>query len=364
MDIRFSVTKMPFDYQMNHPDVPQVVSVGMCSYSGNELIHFGGEKDSRLFCNVLIGRFCSLASDITFFIGLNHIYKNVVTAYPFDDRGIAIDFSAWNRPYERHLIPNLRQTRDNHYQVIIGNDVWIGNGATIIGGVKIGSGAIIGTNSVVAKDIPPYAIAVGNPARVVKFRFDADTISKFLAIKWWNWDIKKILDNVPQMYCIEKFLSAHYTPGMELAPYAEIGGGAQLERYIAEGRKIYSFVADFRTVQPLWKRVISGFLKSPRKNSVLLFWLGEGATPADFENLKTFVNSVGLSEGKIIHVLPQKFSPYLLRNSTHFITTRDMVTLECLDWLYDTNVKVVSALDDGIFTDEPEVSWNELYAKS
>ena len=123
-------------------------------------------------------------------------------------------------------------------------------------------------------------------------------------------------------------------------------------------------MADFRTVQPLWKRVISGFLKSPRKNSVLLFWLGEGATPADFENLKTFVNSVGLSEGKIIHVLPQKFSPYLLRNSTHFITTREMVTLECLDWLYDTNVKVVSALDDGIFTDEPEVSWNELYAKS
>ena len=225
MDIRFSVTKMPFDYQMNHPDVPQVVSVGMYSYAGNELIHFGGEKDSRLFCNVLIGRFCSLADDITFFIGLNHVYKNVVTTYPFDDRGIAIDFSAWNRPYERHLIPNLRQTRDNHYQVIIGNDVWIGNGATIIGGVKIGSGAIIGTNSVVAKDIPPYAIAVGNPARVVKFRFDADTISKFLAIKWWNWDIKKILDNVPQMYCIEKFLSAHYTPGMELAPYAEIGGG-------------------------------------------------------------------------------------------------------------------------------------------
>ena len=66
----------------------------------------------------------------------------------------------------------------------------------------------------------------------------------------------------------------------------------------------------------------------------------------------------------MIHVMPQKFSPYLLRNSTHFITTREMVTLECLDWLYDTNVEVVSALDDGIFTDEPEVSWQELYSNS
>ena len=94
---------------------------------------------------------------------------------------------------------------------------------------------------------------------------------------------------------------------------------------------------------------------------MLLFWLGEGATQTDFDNLKTFINNIGLSEGKMIHVPPQKFLPYLLRNSTHFITTREMVTLECLDWLYNTNVKVVSALDDGIFADEPEVSWEELY---
>lgn len=82
---------------------------------------------------------------------------------------------------------------------------------------------------------------------------------------------------------------------------------------------------------------------------------------ADLENLQNFAGSIGISDGKIIHVMAQKFSPYLLRNSTHFITTREMSTLECLDWLYDTKVKIVSALDDGIFPDEPEVSWEELY---
>ena len=138
-------------------------------------------------------------------------------------------------------------------------------------------------------------------------------------------------------------------------------GGAAIEEYRAEGRKIYAFVADFASAQPLWKRVVSGFLKSQEKNSVLLFWAGEGMSLAIFDNIKNFAYSIGISDGKIIHVIPQKFSPYLLRNSTHFITTREMVTLECLDWLYGTNVKIVSALDDGIFAGEPEVSWQELY---
>ena len=62
----------------------------------------------------------------------------------------------------------------------------------ILGGVKIGNGAVIGTGAVVAKNIPPYAIAVGNPARVIKYRFDEETIKKLLAVKWWNWDLKKL----------------------------------------------------------------------------------------------------------------------------------------------------------------------------
>ena len=86
-------------------------------------------------------------------------------------------------------IPNKRR---NPCQIIIGHDVWIGHGVKILGGVKIGNGAVIGTGAIVAKNIPPYAIAVGNPARVIKYRFDEETIKKLLAVKWWNWDLKKL----------------------------------------------------------------------------------------------------------------------------------------------------------------------------
>lgn len=91
-----------------------------------------------------------------------------------------------------------------------------------MGGVKIGNGALIGANSVVAKDIPPYAIAVGNPARVIKYRFDEETIKKLLAVKWWNWDAKKIADNLPLMNDVEKFLELHYSPELDAFPEDDI----------------------------------------------------------------------------------------------------------------------------------------------
>ena len=79
---------------------------------------------------------------------------------------------------------------------IVGNDVWIGQNVTIMPGVHIGDGAIIGANSVVASDIPPYTIAVGNPCKVKKKRFDDELIKYLLELKWWDWDSEKIFKNI------------------------------------------------------------------------------------------------------------------------------------------------------------------------
>ena len=90
--------------------------------------------------------------------------------------------------------------------VIIGNDVWIGNNVTILGGVEIGDGAIIGAGSVVTKNIPPFSIFAGVPARLIKNRFDDETIKKLLEIKWWNWEISKIILESKQFNSVELFI--------------------------------------------------------------------------------------------------------------------------------------------------------------
>lgn len=177
--------------------------------------------------HVLIGKYTSIAHEIIFDVALNHNYKAAST-YPFQ-------YPDMLKQLGNDYVENLKDAKfpkkfpaKNPHQVIIGSDVWIGRGVMIMGGVTIGSGAVIGAGAVVAKNIPPYAIAVGNPARVIKYRFDEETIKKFMAVKWWNWDLKKIYANLPIMGDVEKFLVEHYREGMERPSYAQIpdGGGA------------------------------------------------------------------------------------------------------------------------------------------
>lgn len=136
---------------------------------------------------LIIGKFCMIASDVTFIMnGANHL-TDAISTYPF-----AIFGHGWETAMEGKTYPTKRDT-------IIGNDVWIGYGATIMPGVQIGDGAIIATKSVVTKDVPPYAIVGGNPAKVIKLRFPEEQIAKLLDIKWWDWPIESITKHVQQL---------------------------------------------------------------------------------------------------------------------------------------------------------------------
>ena len=249
MDINFNEsTHLPIDRPYNYSHNGQnfnALTIGACSYLCGAALKY--IDYSRYLPHILIGRFSSLAGNITFFAGQNHEYKNVATTFPFDAFDVVKKICVAANVSNLNYFPHEKRF-DNHYQIIIGHDVWIGNGAQIISGVKIGSGAIVGTNAVVAKDIPPYAIAVGNPARVVKYRFDVDTIKKFLAVKWWNWDIKKILENVPLMHDAERFLAEHYTDKLACIPYEKIWGGRQLKNTVQKAGK---FMRSWRTSRRL-----------------------------------------------------------------------------------------------------------------
>jgi acetyltransferase-like isoleucine patch superfamily enzyme len=97
--------------------------------------------------------------------------------------------------------------RDETYNAIIGNDVWIGNDVIIMGGLKIGDGAIIGTGAIITKNVPPYAVVIGVPGKVIKYRFTDDEIGKLLEIQWWNKDKEWISENSDYFDNINRFLS-------------------------------------------------------------------------------------------------------------------------------------------------------------
>ncbi|MBO0329261.1 CatB-related O-acetyltransferase [[Muricauda] lutisoli] len=136
---------------------------------------------------LIIGKFCMIASDVKFIMnGANHLTDSLST-YPFSIFG-----NGWEKAMEGKTFPQKGN-------ITIGNDVWIGYNATIMAGVTIGDGAIIATNSTVVKDVEPYSIVGGNPAKEIKKRFSKKTIAKLLELKWWDWDIEKITANVQHL---------------------------------------------------------------------------------------------------------------------------------------------------------------------
>lgn len=153
---------------------------GVENFEKNVLYHFPFIGDK-----LIIGKFCAIARATTFIMnGANHKVSGFST-YPFQIFG-----NGWEKVMpESGDLPFKGDT-------VIGNDVWIGYDATIMPGVTIGNGAIIASKAVVTKDVSPYAVVGGNPATVLKYRFDESTISELTNIAWWDWSKEKITRNL------------------------------------------------------------------------------------------------------------------------------------------------------------------------
>ena len=166
-------------------------SYGKYTY-GKPILHWNnGAK-------LIVGNFCSIAANVNIYLGGNH-RTDWVTTYPFGH----IHHNTFNK-FNGIGHPSTKG------DVIIGNDVWISDNVTIMSGVKIGDGAIIANNSHVVKDVEPYSITGGNPARHIKYRFTQEQREKLLEIEWWNWDDEKI-NNFTPLLCnddIDQFINA------------------------------------------------------------------------------------------------------------------------------------------------------------
>jgi acetyltransferase-like isoleucine patch superfamily enzyme len=167
------VKKIEMVYTRQH--YPQY-KIGKGTYGHPKVLPFGATTTLE------IGAYCSISDEVTIFLGGEHRH-DWVTTYPFNN--------FWEQAKQITGSPHTKG------DVTIGNDVWIGRGATILSGVTVADGAVIGCQALVSKDVPPYAIVGGNPAQIIKKRFDDLTIKKLLATAWWDWDETRIEKAIP-----------------------------------------------------------------------------------------------------------------------------------------------------------------------
>ena len=170
-----------------------IISVGQKSYI------CGANIDGNV--KTFIGKFSSVSSGINFRGGINngHDYKKI-SSYE-------ISGFEWHIP--REFLPSQDMCK-----ILIGNDVWIGRGCILKctnpnKPLVIGDGAVVASDSVVVKNVPPYAIVGGNPAKIIKYRFPPHVIEALQLIKWWDWSIDKIHDNFKYFNDIDKFIALH-----------------------------------------------------------------------------------------------------------------------------------------------------------
>lgn len=154
-----------------------IIKVGCYTYGKLNVISYA--EKSKL----VIGHFCSIAENVTFLLDVEHYFNHISTF-----------------PYKVKVLHAVKSEAFSKGDIIIDDDVWIGYGATIMSGVHIGQGAVIASNSVVTKDVPPYAIVGGVPAKVIRYRFELDLIQELLKVDYSRLTKEKIEKHIDQLY--------------------------------------------------------------------------------------------------------------------------------------------------------------------
>lgn len=176
---------------VRQPGIPDYVEIGDHSYGYDLSFHRWVDE------KIKIGKYCSISQNVKFLAGGNH-RTDAVSTFPFD----------WMMHGKQAATVDDRSYSPTG-DIVVGNDVWIGYGASLVGGMTVGHGAVIASHAVVFTSIPPYAIAVGNPAKITKFRFDVETVAALLRIAWWDWDEELVRARVNSFYNdVEDFIDA------------------------------------------------------------------------------------------------------------------------------------------------------------
>lgn len=325
-----ATVKKPSTIITNFNDIKDfpLLNIGVDSYIVSSQIHTGLNFSQKFIHNIQIGNYCSIATNFIMLVDLNHDYKSITTS--------AASF----------LKANDSSKIRRKGQIIIQNDVWIGNQVILMSGVNIGNGAVIGAGSVVTKDIPPYAIAAGNPCKIIKYRFTPEQIYKLQLIRWWDFDVDFLQEN-SNMFSedIEVFINKFYPNAFEKKE--------QLTSLNLELRNTtYLFFPDFEENFSIWQKVIKTYCStfSEVDDVTLLIFIEKTDKVQNYLNqLENVVNSY--QNCPDIYVLCDKIydERLLFMQADYFITSRSINTVRRITYADEFSVKILSGVDIPIF---------------
>ena len=283
--------------------------------------------------NLQIGRYSSLAEGIVFLMDVDKNYKQVCI-------GALSAFKEQN-----HDAKSIMKRKG---QIIIQNECWIGHGVTIMGGVTVHNGAIIAAASVVTKDVPPYAIVAGNPARIVKYRFDEQQIQDLQRIAWWNWSQDKIRSNAESFqWDVSEFISRHIGEANRELSNVPLPNGHR--RHGAP--YTYLLIPDFHDPYPTYEKVIREFAACFNENAEMLIYIKQDGR---FDNHEAIIRSIldAYSEHRcILTVLTDTVNDErsLFKIADYYITTRAKENVQRMGYAALYNTQCISGVDIPVF---------------
>jgi virginiamycin A acetyltransferase len=300
--------------------------IGKYSYINEATIYLNRDEHGKV-TNLQIGSHCSFGLRISLLFNRNHDHMSLTT-------------STMPQLSDRPWVTKQKG------QIVFGHDVWVGNSVIVLPGVRIGSGAIIGAGSVISSDIPPYAVAVGNPSKIIRYRYTQEQIEKLLQIRWWTWS-DEALEAERSCFSrpVEEFIARFWKNGQKPAITKKSKEKIQL-----------LFFLDFDDPYPLWTKIIREYMTTfSASDPVSLMLVVRQSEKPDHvaAYLNTFIDSVGtdsnMSIGQRPEIALQNIAPEteedLFRNTDFYITGRDIRTLDYIQYGDDYGVKLITGVD-------------------
>ena len=338
MNVEFSVEPEQIHrystYNLDITDYP-LISIDRCSYVVSSTIESGLDLDVKgNRHNIQIGKYTSISYRFKFKIDLNHEYLNVAMGE----------------------IPELKKLNERRIkrkgEILIGNDVWIGSDVSVMGGVTIHNGAVVAAGAVVTKDVPPYAIVGGNPAKIIKYRCSQDTIDKLCQIKWWNWSPETIAGRCEYFkLSLEEFANTFAITDNDVnMSVKEELLSINPDFFNIEQR--FLFVADCLEAYGAAEKVIASFVEySKNNNAVLVIYIQQNDyCSIEVDRVLKILNDYSEED---CHIM--LFGGYsgteeqLLNYITGYITSRSPLNLNCVEMAYMLGVSCFSGFSSPIF---------------